>query len=122
MITFNTDWVQILGVLLGTILPLVVAVVTRASTNASTKAIILAALALVTNLLTGIEGALAAHTPFNVGSALILGIGTFVVAVASQFGLWAPTRVSHYLALKLGAKDKDIEAEIAALHEGKHVA
>lgn len=125
MITFDTNWVEILGVVLGTLLPLVVAIVTKVSTNASIKAILLAALALATNVLTGIENALATHTAFNVGTALILGLGTFAIAVASQFGLWAPTRVSHFLAVRLGAKDSDILAEIDEIrshHNGKHEA
>lgn len=120
MITLSTDWVQVLGLVIGILLPLLVGIVTKTSTNPAIKATLLAGLSLVTNILTGIEHALASHTEFNLGNALVLGLGTFIVAVASHLGFWSPTRVTAFLQARLGRKDKPIIA--IDDYEGKHVA
>lgn len=91
MISFSVDWVLILGPVIGIVLPLLVGLATRASTGGDVKAILLAALALVTNILTGIDEALVHHTAFNLGAALILALGTFIVSVSAHFGIFVPT-------------------------------
>lgn len=117
MITFSADWVQVLSLLVGTLLPLLVAVVTKSTTTPATKGILLAALSVVTNILTQIEASIAHHVPYNLGTALILGVGTFVVAVASQLGLWAPTKLSLFLQKKVGRVA--LEDKIEARHLAK---
>ena len=39
-------------------------------------------------------GALQAGTVYNLGLALVLGLGTFIVAVSTHYGLLKPTGVS----------------------------
>src|SRR3954466_14730917 len=108
MISFHLDWVLILGPIIGILLPLLVAIVTKLSTKSGIKAILLAALALVTNLLVGIENALTTHTDYDLGVALILALGTFVVSVAVHYGLWKPTGITHDLQAKVGPKDDGV--------------
>lgn len=91
MISFIVDWPLVLGPIIGIVLPLVVGLVTRASTHPGLKAVLLAALALTANLLTGIDESLVHHTEYNLGAAIVLGLGTFVVAVAAHYGLFVPT-------------------------------
>lgn len=107
MIQFHLDVAAILGPIIGIVLPLLVAIVTRESTNSSVKAVLLAALALVTNLLTGVADALAHHTVYDLGQALILALGTFIVSVAMHYGLFKPTGVSDDLQQKVGPKDRN---------------
>lgn len=91
MIEFHVSAVDILGPILGVILPLLVAITTKASTDSGLKAILLAGLALIASLLTGINDALVHHVSYDLGKALVLGIGTFVIAVATHYGVWRPT-------------------------------
>lgn len=106
MITFHIDWILVLGPIIGIVLPLLVAIVTKVSTSSAVKAILLAALALVTNLLVGIDNALTTHTAYDLGAALILALGTFVVSVAVHYGLWKATGITDDLQTKVGPKDE----------------
>lgn len=94
MIEFNVDIAQVSGLLTGVILPVLVGLVTTRVTKSSTRAILLAGLSFVTNLLTEFVASLNAGEAYDLGAALVAGLGTFIVAVALQFGLWKPTGVS----------------------------
>lgn len=94
MIEFNIDLAQVIGLLLGVVLPLLVGLVTKRTTNSGLKAALLAGLALVSNLLTELLASINAGTPFDLGTALITGLGAFVVAVSVHYGLLKPTGVS----------------------------
>lgn len=94
MIEFNVDIAQVIGLLIGVVLPVLVGLVTTRVTSSSTRAILLAVLSFVTNLLTEFAASLSAGTAYDLGAALIAGLGTFIVAVAIQFGFWKPTGVS----------------------------
>lgn len=76
------------------ILPLLVGLVTTRARSAGRKALLLAALSVLTSLLTELIGALQTATVYNLGLALILGLGTFIVAVATHYGLLKPIGVS----------------------------
>lgn len=106
MITFATDWVTIIGIILGVILPVFANIVTTLETKAAVRASILAALSLVTSVLTQLDHALVVHQPFNVANAVVVGLGTFIVAVASAWGFWDPSKVSLFLREKVGVKPK----------------
>lgn len=94
MIEFNIDLAQVIGLLIGVVLPVLVGLVTTRVTNSGVKAALLAGLSLLTNLLTEFVAALNAGTPYDLGSALVAGLGTFIVAVALHLGLWKPTGVT----------------------------
>lgn len=94
MIEFNVDIAQVIGLLIGVVLPLLVGLVTNRTTHAGVKATLLAGLALATNLLTELLASINAGTTFDLGTALVAGLGTFVVAVSTHYGLLKPTGVS----------------------------
>lgn len=94
MITFDVPLFQILGVLASIVMPALVGLVTTRATSPRVKAIALAALAVITNLLTELASALQNGTDYNLGLALTLGLGTFVAAVAVHYGFLKPTGVS----------------------------
>lgn len=105
MVIFHIDWVLVLGPVIGIVLPLLVGIVTKVSTTSAVKAILLAVLALVTNLLTGIFAALQTGATYDLGAALILALGTFIVSVATHYGFFVPTGITHDVQTKVGAKD-----------------
>lgn len=94
MIEFDVPLIPVLQLVLGVVLPVLVGLVTTRATSAGRKGVLLAGLAVVTSLLTELVAALQAGTVYNLGLALLLGLGTFIVAVATHFGLLKPTGVS----------------------------
>lgn len=105
MLSFSLDLVTVLQLVAGTFLPLIVALVTKVTTHPGVKAVVLAALALVSSLLSQIIDALVTGTPLDVGQALLLALPTFVVAVALHFGLWKPTGVAESVQESVGRTD-----------------
>lgn len=97
MIDFHISIADVLGPVIAVILPLLVALVTKASTDGGVKAILLAVLALVTNLLVGIQDAIVNDGHYDLGKALILGLGTLVISVAVHYGVWKPTGATDAL-------------------------
>ena len=94
-ITFTLPGVQLLQLLLGAVLPLVVGLVTTRVTRSGLKAVLLAALSVVTSILTELVAALQTGEAYDLGMALLLGFGTFLVAVATHYGLLKPTGASE---------------------------
>lgn len=94
MIAFDVPLIPVLQLVLGVLLPVLVGLVTTRATSAGRKAVLLAALSVATSLLTELIAALQAGALYNLGLALILGLGTFIVAVATHYGLLKPTGVS----------------------------
>lgn len=94
MIEFDIDIAQIIGLLSGVVLPVLVGLVTTRITHSGAKAALLAALAFGINLLTELGAALTAGTTYDLGTALIAGLGTFIIAVSTHYGFLKPTGVS----------------------------
>lgn len=94
MIVFDVPAWQLIGLLVSTVLPLLVGLVTKVTTDSGTKAILLAALAMVTQLLTELGDALQHGTTYNLGTALVLGLAGFLIAVGIHYGFWKPTGVT----------------------------
>lgn len=86
-----TDF-QLVNLLVGVLLPIVVALVTKTTRNAPR---IRATLLLV---LSGVSGVLsqwlAAPGGFDFAQAILGAVTTFVIGVATLFGLWMPTGVN----------------------------
>lgn len=91
MLTFNLDWIQILGLAVSTVLPIIVALVTNWEMKAAPKAILLAALSAVTGFGSEVLRALTEGVTYNVGQGLLAALTAFLVATAMYFGLWKPT-------------------------------
>lgn len=98
MIEFDVPLIPVLQLVLGVLLPVMVGLVTTRATRPGAKAVLLAALSVLTSLLTELVGALQAGTVYNLGMALVLGLGTFIVAVATHYGLLKPTGISDKAA------------------------
>jgi len=93
-ITFSLPPALVIGLIVSTILPILTGLVTTRVTKAGTKAIILAALAAITGLSTELLATIHAGTSYDLGTGLVLALGSFLVGVAMHFGLWKPTTVS----------------------------
>lgn len=95
MIVFSLDPALVIQLLLAVILPIGVGFVTTRITSAAKKAVLLAALTLITSLITGLGDAVASNTPFDLGVALFLALPQFCISVAMHYGLWKPTGISE---------------------------
>lgn len=95
MIDFNLDPGAVITLLVAVVLPVLVGLVTKTVTSPGRKAITLAALALVTGLLSQLGAAVAAGVSYDLGAGLVNGLGAFIVAVALHYGLWKPVGVSQ---------------------------
>lgn len=88
------DPALIVGILVSTVLPLLVGLVTTRVTHGGVKALLLAALALLTSLLTELGVAIGNGVAYDIGQGLLLALPAFLIAVGVHYGLWKPTTVS----------------------------
>lgn len=101
-VAFNVDPSLVFQLVLAVLLPIGVGLVTTRVTSGGKKAWLLAALTLVTSIVTGLADAAAENRLFDLGSALFLALPAFCVSVAMYYGLWKPTGV--------GQAAQDVEA------------
>lgn len=94
MITFDIPLLQVLVLVGGVVLPLLVGLVTNRQTDPGKRAILLAVLAVAAQLITELVRALESGEAYNIGTGLLLGLGTFLVAVGTHYGFWKPQGVS----------------------------
>lgn len=94
MIVFDIPAWQLFQLLASTVFPLVIGLVTTRVTDGGRKAILLAGLAVVSSLATELAAALQTHTAYNLGEALLAALASFLIAVATHYGLWRPTGVA----------------------------
>lgn len=94
-IAFTLDPALVIGLLVSTVLPLLVGLVTTRVTHGGIKAVLLAALALITSLLTELGVAVSNGVTYDLGQGLLLAIPTFLIAVGMHYGLWKPTTASE---------------------------
>lgn len=112
--TFDISWAQLVQFSLAIFLPLLVAIVTTKVTSGAARAILLAALTVATTVLTAVAAALAGGT-VNLGEVLLTAIGSFVISVATYFGVWRANgtsghSVSSYLIENVGRTKGRYEA------------
>lgn len=91
MIVFDIPAWQLFQLLGATVLPLLVGLVTTKVTNPGTRAVGLAGLSVGTSIVTELAAALQTGGSYNLGNALVLGVASFLIAVATHYGLWRPT-------------------------------
>lgn len=94
MVTLHFDWPMLLTLLSGVVLPLVVGLVTTRDTNPNRKAVLLAALSVLIPLVSELGNALSTGAAYDLGTALMTALGTFLIGVGLHYGLWKPTGVS----------------------------
>lgn len=89
-VVFDVNGLQVLQFVIAIFLPLLVGLVTKHTTSSGTKAVLLLALSAISAVLTGWAAAAEAGDVFDLGTAVLTALATFVVGVAVQFGLWRP--------------------------------
>lgn len=131
MITYSGfSWVQLLTLVVSVVLPALVALVTNRMASPGLKAVTLAGLAALVGFLSELLHALVTALSFDVGTALLTWVTSFIIAVAAHYGLLKPTGLTGsqgVLARKLpgGIGEDDpgkhtVEAVVARLKaEGK---
>lgn len=85
---------QLISMIVGTLLPILVAVITDRAASGATKAVTLLALAALSSFLSAWLVALNTGGAFDWSQAAFGVLVTFVVAVATHFGLWKPANVT----------------------------
>ena len=95
MFVFTLDPALVVQLILAVFLPIAVGLVTTRVTSGAKKAWLLAGLSLVTSLFTQLGAALASHSAFDIGLALLAVIPAFAISVATYYGLWKPTGVGQ---------------------------
>lgn len=103
MIEFDIPLPLVLGLLVSTVLPLLVGLVTKTVTSSGAKAALLAGLSAVNGLVVEFAASLNAGEPYNIGTGILLALGSFLVAVGLHFGIYKPTGTSQTLQ-EVGSK------------------
>lgn len=114
MIVFDVSGWQLLQMVVTVLLPVIVGLVTTRATDPALKALLLAALSIITNLLTEMLDAVNAGDPYNLGTALVSGVFSFIVAVGMHYGFYKPTRIAD--------KAADMLVTARADADGRHEA
>lgn len=99
----NITTQQIVTVLVGTILPIIVGLVTKASWSGTLKAILLALFSALSGLGSSFLNIPAGQT-WNWQQAVLLAFTTWVIAVATYFGLWKTENKSGNSVAKFTAR------------------
>jgi hypothetical protein len=84
---------ELVTVLVGVLLPIIVGLVTRAKTGSDIKAMLLAALSVLSGVANGFLNN-PPGTTWDWQHAVLLAVTTWVIAVATHYGLWKPTGIS----------------------------
>lgn len=94
MIVFDVpQWQFLFQLFGGTVMTLLVGLVTTRVTSSQARAILLAALSVLSSIVTELVAALQTNTPYNLGTALAFGLLTFLVAVGTHYGLLKHTNL-----------------------------
>jgi hypothetical protein len=88
---FDAGFVQVLYMVVTILLPILVGLVTKQSWSSGAKAVLLAGLAVLIGLGTEALNAAESNTPYDLQVGALAAVQTFVIAVATHFGLWKPT-------------------------------
>jgi hypothetical protein len=90
VVAIHLDVPQLLNLLLAIVFPIIVGLVTTKVTSSWLKAVLLASISLASGLVSGLLAALVAGVPFDLISALLVGLGAWLIAIATHFGFWKP--------------------------------
>jgi hypothetical protein len=96
------QFAQILNLLVAVIFPVIVGLITTKTTNPALKATLLATISFASGiagqlLASGVEG-------FDWFTAIVTGLGAWVVAIATHFGFWKATGVTEKIQTLRTAK------------------
>lgn len=95
MITYTgPTWVQLLTFVVSVLLPALVALVTKRMASARLKAVTLLLLTALTGFLSELLDALVTALPFELGTAAMTWLMSFVIGVVAHYGLLKPAGVT----------------------------
>lgn len=117
MITYaGFTWVQLLTLLVSFVLPALVALVTKRMASSGLKAVTLFGLSALLGFLSELLDALVTALPFELGAAVFFWLASFVLAVASHYGLLKPLKMTG----SQGAIATAVPGGIGADDAGRH--
>lgn len=90
IVTFSSDAVWVLNLVVTVLLPLIVGLVTKQSWSAGAKAVLLLVLAAITGVASEALDAATSSTPYDLQVSVIAAVQALVIAIAVHFGLWKP--------------------------------
>lgn len=91
------DLPQLLNLLLAVVFPVLVGLVSTRVTSSAWKAVLLASISLGSGLVAALLAAVLAGVPFDLVSALLTGLGAWLIAIGTHFGFWKPVGVTAAL-------------------------
>jgi len=91
MVMTTITTVQVASLFVGVFLPILVGLVTKRATNPTIKSLLLLGLSAVSGFLSEF---IANTGNFAWDQALLTSVVTFVIGVATYYGLWTPTGVT----------------------------
>lgn len=94
-IVFDLPLWQVIQLIAGVLLPLAVRFITHHLADEGLKATWLLGLSATTSLLTELAGALQSGTTYNLGTALVFALITFVTGVGALYGFYKPHGVDE---------------------------
>lgn len=100
IIVFDVPVWLVIQLIAGALLPLVVGFITHKLADPGLKATLLIGLSTVTSLLTELADALQTGVTYNLGSALIFALITFLTAVGTLHGFYMPHGMDEAVAAK----------------------
>lgn len=106
-VELNLSGVQILQFVIAIFLPLIVGLVTTRVTSSGLKAVLLVALSAITAFLTSWLAAAQQNETFDLGSAILAFLATFLVGVGVQFGFWRPVGATDTVQA-IGARNTEL--------------
>jgi hypothetical protein len=84
---------MVLTLLVSIVFPLFVGVVTKKTASGRLKAILLATISLLSGLASQLLAAVTAGTTFDLFTALVTGVGAWLIAIGTYEGFWKPTGI-----------------------------
>jgi len=103
-IAFTLDPITVVQLVAATVLPLLVGLVTKVVTHSGIRAVLLLTFALVGSLLAELVRAWQQGEVYDLGMGLLLALPTFIIGVATHYGIWKPTGTAHAAQAALGGE------------------
>jgi hypothetical protein len=93
VVSFEPNLPMVLTLLVSIVFPLLVGVVTKKTASGRFKAVLLASISLASGLASQLLAAVTAGTTFDLFTALVTGVGAWLIAIGTYEGFWKPTGI-----------------------------
>ncbi|MDF2991469.1 MAG: hypothetical protein K0S37_1983 [Microbacterium sp.] len=95
VVSFEPNLPMVLTLLVSIVFPLFVGVVTKKTASGRLKAILLATISLLSGLASQLLAAVTAGATFDLFTALVTGVGAWLIAIGTYEGFWKPTGIGE---------------------------